>query len=256
MKWKKWVNNGLSYAGVKIVRCEPERAAQTDNLYPLEGGSAEDVEVSKLKNLTAYTKTSGSPYDARDFPHGYHTLRVAGHELKGQRDASQRLQGVPFEFAGATVLDLGCNQGGMLFEIADQIKSGIGVDYDYRMVNVANRVRSFGSVNNLDFYVFDLDHENLNLLRNFLCGPGVDIVFLLAVCEWLKNWKSVIDMARAISPAMLFETNGPVAMQSDQEAYLRSVYADVSMVRGASTDDLTEQRRKLFLCKSQSVSPG
>jgi SAM-dependent methyltransferase len=250
MKWKKWVNKCLSYAGVKLVRREPERAAQTSNLYPLDDGDPADIEINKLKNLTAYTKASGSPYDAREFPNGYQTLRIAGLELKGQRDASQRFQDVPFEFSGATVLDLGCNQGGMLFAIADRIKSGIGVDYDYRMVNAATRIRSFAAIDNLDFYVFDLDHENLHLLRNFLPGSTVDIVFLLAVCQWLKNWKSVIDMARSVSPAMLFETNGPADMQDNQEAYLRTIYADVSLVRSASTDDLSEQRRKLFLCKA------
>lgn len=250
MKWKKWINKSLSYAGVKLVRRVPERAAQTDNLYPLDGGDAADIEIKKLQNLTAYTKAGSSPYDAREFPNGYQTLRIAGLELKGQRDANQRFQDVPFEFAGATVLDLGCNQGGMLFAIADQIKSGIGVDYDYRMINAANRIRSFATVDNLDFYVFDLDHENLNLLRNFLHESTVDIVFLLSVCQWLRNWKSVIDMARSISPAMLFETNGPTGMQDDQEAYLGSIYTHVSLVRSASTDDLTEHRRKLFLCNA------
>ncbi len=247
MRWKKWINKGMSYAGVKLTRVEPERAAQANNVHALDGADADAIEINKVLNLVAYTKTSGSPYDAKVFPAGYHTLRIGGREIKGQRDASQRLQGVPFEFAGATVLDLGCNQGGMLLALADQIKCGVGVDYDPRMVNIANRIRSHSGAHNLDFYVFDLDHENLNLLRNFVPG-AIDIVFLLAVCEWLKYWKSVVDTARSIATTMLFETNGPAQMQADQEAYLRLAYGDVFKVRDASPDDPSESRRKLFLC--------
>src|SRR5574337_1044888 len=70
----------------------------------------------------------------------------------------------------------------MLFSIADRIRSGVGVDYDYKMINVANRIRSYKGTANLDYYVFDLEKENLELLRNFIQSQKVDIVFLLSVC--------------------------------------------------------------------------
>lgn len=250
MKLSRLVNRGLAHAGLQLMRLPAQPSARMGNTHPLDGSDQIDVEISKLLNLLAYTKTSGSSYSAQEFPSGYHTLRIAGHEFKGQRDPNERLQGVTFEFTGASVLDLGCNQGGMLFSIADRIKVGIGIDYDHRMVNAANRIRRHCDANNLDFYVFDLDGENLELLRNFLHERTVDIVFLLSVCMWLKNWQSVIDFARSISNAMLFESNGSEEQQRAQEAYLRSRYGNISKIRDASTDDAGQPNRRLFLCRA------
>lgn len=250
MKLGKFVNKGLSYAGMKLVRLPAEPVARMGNVHPLDGDDQTDIEIRKLLNLVAYTKLSGSPYNAERFPSGYHTLRIDGHEFKGQRDPVQRLEGVPFDFSGATVLDMGCNQGGMLFSIADRIESGIGVDYDHRMINAANRIRRHCGVKNLDFYVFDLDNEDLQVLRNFLHNRTVDIVFLLSVCMWLKNWKAVIDLARSISGAMLFESNGSDEQQREQEAHLAASYRSVVKVRDASSDDARQPNRRLFLCRT------
>lgn len=249
MKLSRLVNKGLAHAGLQLTRLPAQPPVRMGNTHSLDGSDRTAVEISKLLNLLAYTKASGSSYSAQEFPSGYHTLRISGHEFKGQRDPNERLKGVPFKFEGASVLDLGCNQGGMLFSIADRIKVGIGVDYDHRMVNAANRIRRHCAANNVDFYVFDLDGEDLELLRNFMHERTVDIVFLLSVCMWLKNWHSVIDFAHSISNAILFESNGSEEQQRDQEAYLRSSYASITKIRDASTDDAGQPNRRLFLCR-------
>lgn len=252
MKLGKFVNRNLSRFGVKLIRVKKEPEARPGNTYALDADDPShiDIELRKLLNLISYTKTAGSPYDAQEFPSAYHTFRIGEYEFKGQRDPEQRLLDVPFDFDGVTVLDLGCNQGGMLFSIANRIKHGIGVDYDYRMVNAANRIRAYKQARNLDFYVFDLDKENLELLGNFLLGTAVDIVFLLSVCMWLKIWRAVIDAARSISRAMLFESNGTEEQQREQEAHLRLRYEVVTMIRATSTDDPGQLNRRLFLCRA------
>jgi len=100
----------------------------------------EKTELAKISNLLEYTKASGQKYSARIYPAGYHTIKLFGKELKGQRDPKKRIEKTPFDFYDKTVLDIGSNQGAMLFELADKIKWGVGLDYDYRMVNVANRI--------------------------------------------------------------------------------------------------------------------
>jgi hypothetical protein len=145
----------------------------------------------------------------------------------------------------------------MLFSIADRIRTGIGVDVDHKMVNAANRIRACKRLDNLHFYVFDLEHENFQLLRNFLHDAKVDIVFLLSVCMWLPNWQDVIDAARSVSDNLLFESNGSDQQQREQEAYVRRTYASVMIVRDASTDDPKQTRRRLFLCRTTtSAQPG
>lgn len=250
MKLSRLVNKGLAHAGLQLTRVPAQPAVRMGNAHPLDGSDQADVETCKLLNLLAYTKSSGSSYSAQEFPSGYHTLRISGHEFKGQRDPNERLKGVPFEFEGASVLDLGCNQGGMLFSVADRIKAGVGIDFDPRMVNAANRIARHCEANNLDFYVFDLDGEDLQLLRNFLPEKAIDIVFLLSVCMWLSRWTSVIDFARSISNSMLFESNGSEEQQREQEAHLRSRYGSITKIRDASTDDAGQPNRRLFLCRA------
>jgi Methyltransferase domain. len=253
MNFSSFVNKALSYFDVKLIRLKKENQTRPGNVYPLDESVDDgiDIETKKILNLLAYTKTNTVTYNAKGYPSGYHTLKIDGHTFRGQRDPAQRLEGVPFDFDGATVLDLGCNQGGMLLSIADRIHAGVGVDFDYKMVNAANRVRAHKRLANLNYYVFDLEKENLELLRNFFSGNTIDMVFLLSVCMWIKNWKSVIDSARSISTCLLFESNGSPEQQFEQEAYLRSSYADIILVREASTDDPGQQRRRLFLCRTK-----
>lgn len=247
-----FVNKSLSLFGVKLIRLRKDAGVRLGNTYNLEKDdeSGIDIEVRKLLNLLAYTKTNVTEYNAEEFVSGYHTLKVDGHDFAGQRNPDERLKDVPFDFRGATVLDLGCNQGGMLMAVADRIKAGVGVDFDPKMINAANRIRAHKQLQNVNYYVFDLEKENLELLRNFLPGTNVSIVFLLAVCMWIKNWRDVIQFARSMSDNMLFESNGVEQQQREQEEYLRSCYASVTMVRESSTDDPRQKQRRLFLCSA------
>ena len=207
-------------------------------------------ETQPVLNLLNYTKTSGSTYNGQDFPAGYHTLELKNLHLPGQRHPRERFKIVPFDFKGKTVLDIGCNQGGMLFEISDRIAHGIGIDYDHRVVNAANKVRSYTDTKNLDFYVFNLEKENLDLIRDFLPAKKIDIVFLLAICMWIKNWRQVIDLTRSISDNLLFESNGTQAQQDEQVEYLRQRYKQVRQLSEQSQDDSSQKARKLYLCNA------
>lgn len=84
-----------------------------------------DDYLDQIKNLLNYAKTSGSIYNAQDFPAGYHTIKIGSLNLKGQRDLDERYSRIPINFTGKTVLDLGCNQGGMLLHNADKIQLGV-----------------------------------------------------------------------------------------------------------------------------------
>ncbi len=207
-----------------------------------------DKDTRKIINLLNYTKRSTSAYDGGEFDVGYHSFNLKGKRLRGQRDPQQRFSNVPYDFTGKTVLDIGCNQGGMLFEIADRIKHGIGIDYDARMVNVANRIRSNQKATHLDFYVFDLQAERLDYISDLLIDDNVDICFLLSVCMWLKNWKDVIDFTYKSSDSLLFETNGSTEQQDEQVAYLQKCYSKVDLLSASSEDDPKQKKRKLLLC--------
>jgi len=199
-------------------------------------------------NLLNYTKKSGVSYSAGQFDSGYHSFDLDGHHFSGQRDPKLRFKDLPISLEGKSVLDIGCNQGGMIHAFSDDLSWGVGVDYDSRMINVANRIRSFKSSKNTDFYVFDLEQEPLDYISDMLPEARVDVVLLLSVCMWIKNWKEVIRYAESISSHMIFETNGSEEQQGSQIAMLQSVYKKVELIHERSEDDASQKLRKLYYC--------
>jgi hypothetical protein len=208
--------------------------------------NADERVFRQIQNILNFTKTSNSHYSAEQFPAAYHTINVNGRQVPGQRDPSKRLASVPIDFRGQTVLDLGCNQGGMIHEIRSLIKWGVGIDFDPRMINAANRVKSVNASENISFYILDLQNDPLELISDFMPDRKADICFLLSVCMWLKNWQQVIDFAHSKSNAMLFETNGSPLQQNEQINYLRAKYSVVNMLSAISDDDPIQKFRKLF----------
>src|SRR5205807_2432467 len=91
----------------------------------MHSGSGTDRQAQQILNLINYAKTSGTVYDGRKFPAGYLSLDINGLRLRGQRNPKDRLGLVPFDFSDKTVLDIGCNQGGMLFSLAGRIRRGV-----------------------------------------------------------------------------------------------------------------------------------
>jgi SAM-dependent methyltransferase len=228
----------------KKKKFTPERIDTTNSI---EEYSKEEL---KLINLLNYTKKSASTYSGELYDVGYHTFNLGNKTLRGQRNPEERLKNVPYDFTNKSVLDIGSNQGGMLNACANDIKFGIGVDYDARMINVANRIKEHKENRNLQFYVFDLENENLLYLQDFLPTDKVDICFLLSVCMWLKNWKELITFVQEISETLLFESNGSDIQQKEQIAYLKSIYREVLLINEISDDDPLQKKRKLLLCKN------
>lgn len=203
--------------------------------------------INKIKNLLQYTTTSGKAYNGGAFEGGYHTLNVLGESIQGQRKPSYRYEHINYDFTGKTVLDIGSNQGGMLYEIQSKIKQGIGIDFDHRLVNVANRISDAHNYNNLSFYVFNLDKEDYNLLNNF-ADNKIDVIFLLSVCMWIKDWRSLVRWVHANSSHCLFETNGKKDQQQEQIDFLKSLYKEVRITHETSDDDPGQKKRKTVWC--------
>jgi SAM-dependent methyltransferase len=246
---KKAANMVLTPIGHRIIGIPKDSACRAVRTSPaVAAREGLQPNSQRVLNLLRYTTTSGSGYDAAAYPAGYHAITLDGKSFVGQRRPAERLAKVPFDFKGKTVLDIGCNQGGMLHHLASQLAGGIGIDYDYRMINAANRVRRHNGHHHLDFYVFDLEKEPLDYLEDFLGEDRVDIVFLLSVCMWINNWTDVIDWAAKRAEYMLFESNGSQLQQQEQEDYLHRHYAKLQLVSGSSDDDPGQRARRLYLC--------
>ncbi|NQU33647.1 MAG: methyltransferase [Bacteroidetes bacterium] len=207
-----------------------------------------DIGIKKVMNLLNYTKKSGVSYSAGNFNAGYHSFSINNYDFKGQRDPKMRFKDLPFSLKDMSIIDIGCNQGGMLHAFSKEIGSGIGIDYDARMINVANKIKSYTSTNNLDFYVFNLENEPLDYIYDFLPQEKVDVALLLSVCMWIDNWKEVIKFCKKISTKLIFESNGKPEQQKEQIQFLNEVYSNVQLINERSEDDPSQKLRQLFYC--------
>lgn len=216
----------------------------------------DDLQINKVLSLLSYAKTSGQSYDGSLYESAYHSFQLKGYYFRGQREPSLRLQKVPYDFCNKTVLDIGCNAGGMLHFLADKIKVGIGIDYDSRLINAANAIKTINKKNNLSFYRFDLENEELDMIKKLILSNDgkVDICFLLSVCMWIKNWREVIAFVALISNNLLFETNGSKQQQLAQIEELKKHYKDIKMIEEESIDDPGQPNRKLLLCKNEDIN--
>lgn len=205
------------------------------------------VRTSKVLNLLNYTKTSGEAYAAATFPAGYHTLTFGEQTFAGLRSPQERLAKVPYDFTGKTVLDIGSNQGGMIFALDGVYRWAVGVDFDPRMVNASNLIAREYEVANTSFFVFDIDKDPHELLLDLLPEQKVDIVFLLAVCVWVDRWRELIDICATFSNAMLLESNGSPESQAEQAAYLESKYDTMTFLSNQADSNAKPEQRRFYL---------
>lgn len=219
--------------------------------------TAEDVADQGIVgpvNLIRYATHSKSAYSGAQFPAGYHTLRIGPIVLQGQRDPGERLDLLTpniCDLNRMSVLDIGSNQGGMSFAALDRgARWAVGVDYDSRMVNAANRIAvKRGHADRVSFYAHDVDRDPHELLCDFLPEEPADIIFLLAVCAWVDRWEDILVWSSENSPRLLFESNGSPLQQRRQLDKLRACYTSVVLLSQNSSDD-GDVARSLYFCST------
>lgn len=235
----------------KMEYIETELCTMKTILEIREGQDSKDMGIIQVLATLRYVTQSDVAYNAQGFYSGYHSLKLKDTYFRGQRECSERLAIVPYDFTDKIVLDIGCNCGGMLHCLASKITRGIGIDLDSKCVNAANLITRLNGVHNLGFYTFDLDNENLALINNFILGAQVDICFLLSLAMWLKNWKQVISYASELATTLLFESNGDRQQQKEQIEYLHACFSTVEIISAESFDDPNQKDRVLYLCRNE-----
>lgn len=194
-----------------------------------------DFRRRQLQNLMNYCKETGS--SDYSFEAGYQSVIFQGQLIQGRRDPSIRLRTINYDFKGKSVLDIGCNQGGMLFALANDIQSGVGIDYEPRVINVCHAIRSANKLTNLDFYVHDLDKDPLENILDFIPNQRLDVTLLLAVSQHIRIWRELIYFVKGFSKTLIFETNGTFEGQAEQVTALRKNFKSCQQCYSTSPDD-------------------
>jgi SAM-dependent methyltransferase len=142
----------------------------------------------KVLNLISYAKNPKLSYGGSKYEYGYHSLEIGDLKLEGQRDNEKRISLIPYDFNNKIVLDVGCGPGGMLHQLSKIIKYGVGIDRDWRQINIANVVKHINNEQSLHFYVMDLMIEPVKIIYDLLLDyQHVDICFFLSLAKWIKN---------------------------------------------------------------------
>ena len=187
------------------------------------------------------------------FKSAYHTIKIGDKTIEGQRDIDKRFENIDYDFKGKNVIDFGCNIGGMLHKISDDINFGVGLDYNSKVINAANLISTANNINNVKFYTFNLDKEKLKIVDSLTLGKKIDVCFVLAIALWVKRWKEVVEYCYNISDTLIYESNGDDRFQLEQQSFLRTLYSDVKLLAEKSMDDnrkdAQSKKRMLFICQ-------
>lgn len=170
--------------------------------------------------------------------YGYHSYNLPGIDIVGQRNPSQRLKNMRenLDFNDKNVLDLGCNVGSMLHHL-EEIKHGIGLDYDQKCITAAKEISRILGRDNLSFDTHDFDRDSYETLFAKIDFKP-DIIFILSLGSWVKSWEFLYGACLLYECPLVLETNNDKEGKS-QLNFFHNKGCKVELISDNSRDDST-----------------
>lgn len=163
-----------------------------------------DKVAAALRATTGTQHANG--WNNKRAEYGYHSFDIFNICFIGQRKPIERLKAIKphVNFYNKSVLDIGCNTGGMLMHLPE-ISKGVGIDFDKCCIDAANTIADITKLHkSLKFIQGDLDIFDLDTLAEE--GP-FDIIFLCSMGSWIRDWKRLYMWALHTAPTIIFEEN-------------------------------------------------
>lgn len=166
---------------------------------------------------------------------------------EAQRDASRRLQRFGLgdaDVRGKRVLDLGSNNGAMLFQLSNfGPASGLGVEFDAEKVDLARRIADFAGLAGLEFRQADVDQLEAQAL-----GPPFEVVLCLALeAHVQKPDRLYMLLGELTRGRLLFEANASTKPREVESRLREAGFTDIRSL-GVCDDDIVPRnnRRPIF----------
>jgi len=179
--------------------------------------------------------------------YGYHSYNIKDVDITGQRTPKIRLNSMReyLRFKNKNVLDLGCNVGSMLHHL-DEIKQGLGFDYDIKCINAANNISRILDKPNLRFQLHDFDKDRYENLKNKI-NFSPDIIFVLSLGSWVSSWKELYLTCLEYDSDIILEINNEDEGKP-QIDFFKENNREPQLIIGNSLDDNTgNNNRKTYL---------
>lgn len=211
----------------------------------------ESLIKKELESTTGYSHYNG--WDNNRCPYGYHSYTMDNIDIKGQRDTLKRAElfREHVDFKDKTVVDFGCNVGAVMHHL-HEIKSGTGLDFDEKCVDAGNRISVLLGKGNIQLIQCDLDKEPIASIAQKV-PEKADVVLLLSIGSWVKNWKAIYDLAVKRSETFIVELNNKEEGDA-QVIFLKELGCQLHKVANQSMDDLTGNHKRILYIGS--YKPG
>ena len=199
-----------------------------------------------LMNTTSYSHYNG--WNNRT-TYGYHSFNISNIKILGQRQPWIRLNKMKehYDFTDKTVIDFGCNTGGMIFHLPE-LKKGIGLDFNKECIDSCNYISSVINCNTEylfkqhDLNEFNLDHFLKNNMTN-----KVDVIFLLSLGSWIKKWSELYKNCIDVCDTIILETNNDNEGMPQLQLF-ETLNCNIKLISNCSDDDTTNNiGRKTYL---------
>jgi SAM-dependent methyltransferase len=195
---------------------------------------------NEIKKTCGGSDETGAWYNRTEF--GYHSFNIGNINIRGQRTPKSRIEAFrkSYNFENKKVIDLGCNNGGMLFHLTE-IKKGVGLDFDKRCIDCANKIKTIFQ------FTYDLEFLQKDLNKPIELKDNFDVALLLSLGSWIKNWRELYSNISKIAKTIFLETNNDKE-GVDQINYMSNLGYKIKLVCGDSKDDTTgNYGRKTYL---------
>jgi 2-polyprenyl-3-methyl-5-hydroxy-6-metoxy-1,4-benzoquinol methylase len=223
-------------------------------------GGQPAAESAAARELREELRTASASFRKKDSRHFLSTRNViycafstpgfSVAKSEAQRDAARRLEQfglAPQDFRGRTVLDLGCNNGAMLFQISNYGPArGLGIEFDPEKVDLARRIAAFAGIHCLEFRVGDLDAIEAQDI-----GGLFDVVLCLAIEAHVQRPDHLYQLlAQVTRGVLLFEANASTKPKSVVAALAKCGFSEIRHL-GTCDDDIVPRnnRRPIFLAR-------
>jgi hypothetical protein len=196
--------------------------------------------VDKISNaLKATTQTVHyNGWSNSRLIHGYHSFNIYNICFTGQRNPIERLDIMRkhYNFEDKYVLDLGCNTGGMLFHLTE-IKKGFGADFDQKCIDACNLIKENMLIyEHLSFGKYDLNTDDISQIFK---DEKPDIVFLLSLGSWIKNWPALYSLVLKNTKTIILETNNSQEGKAQLDLFEKA-NCKLELISSSSNDDVTK----------------
>lgn len=199
-----------------------------------------------LRNTTNTVLYNG--WNNKRTEYGYHSYEFFDLGIRGQRNNMMRIEELKkhIDFMDKSVLDLGCNTGGLLHHLPE-IKKGRGFDYDATCVAAGNLVNSVLRLHkDLTFSQADLEKVEFDTLA---CDGPFDIMFLCSLGSWIKNWCELYTWAVGAAPLIIFEENNATEGRAQIELFTSLGCSLVRIIENSPDDYSGNRMRNTYLIR-------